>query len=197
MKRPALYIIIGIVIIGGALLLAGRTQKPQAPAPQPAPAINPPTNNKVTSTPMQLTSSAFNNGEPLPMEYSCDGSGEAPPLSADNIPPKAQTLALILEDPDAPNGTFTHWIVWNLPPSAKTITASNLPKGAEQGMNDFGKVGYGAPCPPSGSHRYTFTLFALDEPLDLKSGTKAARFKQALTGHVLEEATLTGYYQRR
>jgi len=105
------------------------------------------------------------------------------------VPPRAKSLALILTDPDAPAGTFTHWLVWNIPPSSPTVAGM-------LGINDFGNGAYGGPCPPSGEHRYLFTLYALDSELTLPSTAKRAQVEQAMQGHVIAQATLTGKYRK-
>jgi hypothetical protein len=148
----------------------------------------------------KLTSTAFAAGEAIPERYSCDGKNVSPPLAWSGAPAAAKSFVLIVDDPDAPGGTFTHWIVFNLPAETRSLAegvqASALPAGAGQGVNDFGKAGYGGPCPPSGSHRYIHHLYALDAKLgDLKKPGRQ-QIDTALKGHVLAEATLMGTYQR-
>lgn len=151
---------------------------------------------------MNIESSAFADGAEMPKAHTCDGTDHSPPLMFADVPAAAKSLALIVEDPDAPGGTFTHWLLYNLPPRTKFLpdglakTQFAL-KGAAQGMNDFGALGYGGPCPPPGSpHRYVFTLYALNAPLTLKPGATKADLLEAMEGRVLEEAKLTGAYQR-
>jgi len=115
---------------------------------------------------MKVTSSAFQQGANIPSKFTCDGANTNPPLQISDVPAEAKSLVLIVDDPDAPSGLFTHWAVWNISPQATTIAEGSTPKGA-QGTNDFGKSGYGGPCPPSGAHRYYFRVFALDRELDL------------------------------
>src|SRR6266481_5123903 len=110
---------------------------------------------------MRITSSAFQEGASTPSKFTCDGAGTSPPLQIADVPSGAKSLALIVDDPDAPSGLFTHWTVWNISPQTSTIGEGSTPQGV-QGTNDFGKAGYGGPCPPSGTHRYYFRIFALD-----------------------------------
>jgi hypothetical protein len=151
---------------------------------------------------MQLTSKAFDTGKEIPLKYSCDGADISPPLTIEDVPDGAQTLALICEDPDAPVGVFDHWIIFNIPPQAPQL-AEGIPTEAEhssgfrQGTNDFGRVGYGGPCPPDGEHRYFFRLYALDTELDLPAGSTSKKDLQAaMEGHILAETELMGTYKR-
>ncbi|MGB5197246.1 MAG: YbhB/YbcL family Raf kinase inhibitor-like protein, partial [Candidatus Deferrimicrobium sp.] len=123
---------------------------------------------------LQFTSQAFPNNGMIPPEYTCDGANVNPPLTVRNAPAKSGSLALIVDDPDAPRGTWVHWVVWNMGADTKDIPANSVPTGALQGTNDFGKQGYGGPCPPSGTHRYFFKLYALDISLALKTGATKA-----------------------
>ena len=121
---------------------------------------------------MKITSSAFQEGGNIPSKFTCDGSDTSPPLQITGIPSEAKSLVLIADDPDAPGGLFTHWLVWNIPPQTNSIAEGSAPKGV-QGTNDFGKSGYRGPCPPPGTHRYSFKIFALDRELDLRVWCKA------------------------
>lgn len=153
-----------------------------------------------------LRSPAFTEGGLIPKVPTCDGKDSSPPLAWSGVPEPARSLALICEDPDAPAGTFTHWIVFDLPADVKELGEGipprdrvNLGSGvgvARQVTNDFGKFGYGGPCPPSGTHRYAFRLYALDTKLDLDAGIKRDRLLRAMRGHVLAEGRLTGRYSR-
>jgi Raf kinase inhibitor-like YbhB/YbcL family protein len=144
----------------------------------------------------KLTSRAFANGEAIPKRFTCDGKNVSPPLAWSGAPTGSQSFTLVVDDPDAPSGTFTHWIVFNLPAGTSSLaprmTAAKLPAGAEQGVNDFGKPGYGGPCPPSGEHRYIHHLYALDTKLTGLSQPRRQQIDEALKGHVLGEATLMG-----
>jgi len=145
---------------------------------------------------MKITSSAFREGESIPSKFTCDGGDTSPPLQIGDVSSGAKTLALIADDPDAPGGLFTHWLVWNIPPQTNSIEEGSAPKGL-QGTNDFGKSGYGAPCPPSGVHRYYFRVFALDRELDLRSGAKRSQLDAAMKGHVIAQGELIGRYAKK
>jgi hypothetical protein len=145
---------------------------------------------------MNITSSAFQNGGNIPSKFSCDGPNTSPPLQISDIPGGAKSLVLIVDDPDAPSGLFTHWMIWNISPQTTTIAEGNAPKGVH-GTNDFGKSGYGGPCPPSGTHRYYFKVFALDRELDLPAGAKRAQLDAAMKGHVIAQGELMGRYSRK
>lgn len=144
---------------------------------------------------MKITSSAFQEGANIPSKFTCDGADTSPPLQIADIPSGAKSLALIVDDPDAPGGLFTHWTVWNIPPQTSAVGEGSAPKGV-QGTNDFGKSGYGGPCPPSGTHRYYFKIFALDRELDLPFGAKRGPVNEALKGHVIAQGELMGRYSR-
>ena len=145
---------------------------------------------------MKIASSAFREGESIPSKFTCDGGDTSPPLQIGDVPSGAKTLALIADDPDAPGGLFTHWLVWNIPPQTNSIGEGSAPKGL-QGTNDFGKSGYSGPCPPPGTHRYSFKIFALDRELDLRSGAKRSEVNAAMKGHVIAQGELVGRYARR
>jgi Raf kinase inhibitor-like YbhB/YbcL family protein len=145
---------------------------------------------------MKITSSAFQQGGNIPSKFSCDGANTSPPLQISDVPSGAKSLVLVVDDPDAPSGLFTHWTVWNIPPQTSTIAEGSTPKGV-QGTNDFGKSGYGGPCPPSGAHRYYFKIFALDRDLDLPSGAKRSQLDAAMKGHVIAQGQLMGRYARK
>jgi Raf kinase inhibitor-like YbhB/YbcL family protein len=151
--------------------------------------------------PLQVTSTAFANGELITPQYTCDSTNRAPPLHWSGQPQATASFALLCEDPDAPRGLFTHWIVYQLPPATSQLaegagTTSELPQGTLQGKNDFGKLGYGGPCPPSGTHRYFFKVYALDRALQLAAGATRTQLLQAMKGHILAEGQLMGRYQR-
>jgi len=146
---------------------------------------------------MKITSPAFQQGGSIPSKLTCDGSDTSPPLRIEQIPGDAKSLALIADDPDAPSGLFTHWIAWNIDPKTTDIAEGDAPSDAVQGQNDFGKSGYGGPCPPSGIRRYLFKIFALDRQLDLPAGAKRAQLDAAMKGHVLAQGELMGRYSRK
>ena len=145
---------------------------------------------------MKITSSAFQEGGNIPSKFTCDGGDNSPPLQISEIPSSAKSLALVVDDPDAPSGLFTHWIVWNISPQTNGIAEGTAPKGV-QGTSDLGKSGYGGPCPPSGTHRYYFKIFALDRELNLPSGTKRNQLDAAIKGHVVAQGELMGRYSRK
>ena len=144
---------------------------------------------------MKITSEFEHNGN-IPSVYTCDGQDLAPVLTISEVPASTQELVLIVDDPDAPMGTWVHWLLYNLPANTSTIDNKNLPVEAKQGMTDFGRASWGGPCPPSGTHRYFFKLYALDKKLDLPSGVKKSDLEKALNGHVIEQTELIGLYKR-
>jgi len=140
-----------------------------------------------------LTSSAFVANQKIPKKYTCEGEAISPPLTIEGVPTEAKTLALICEDPDAVNGTFDHWVAWNIPASTTEIV-ENKPLGTE-GLNSARRNGYYPPCPPSGSHRYIFKVYALDAQLNLSPNSKKKGLKDAMQGHILAEGELIGLYR--
>jgi Raf kinase inhibitor-like YbhB/YbcL family protein len=151
---------------------------------------------------IQITSSAFQDGGLIPAKYTCDGADVSPPLQWDNVPQSAKSIALICDDPDAPMGTFVHWVLFNLPAETRQLAEKvaadkTLPSGARQGTSGFGRVGYGGPCPPSGTHRYFFKIYALDTTLDLPAGARKSDLLKVMQGHILAQGQLVGKYKRR
>jgi Raf kinase inhibitor-like YbhB/YbcL family protein len=150
---------------------------------------------------IKLTSTVFTEGAIIPRPYTCDGPNVSPSLRWENVPAAARTLALICDDPDAPSGTFVHWVLYNLPADAKGLI-ENVPKqeklagGGLQGMNSFRETGYDGPCPPNGAHRYYFKLYALDAELSLETQATKEQLLKAMEGHVIGEGQLMGEYQR-
>ena len=145
---------------------------------------------------LKLSSTAFQSNGFIPSKYTCDGRDVNPPLVIENVPPGTKSLALIVDDPDAPMGTWVHWVSWNIDPDIKEIKENDTPIGAVAGINDFNKKSYGGPCPPSGTHRYFFKLYALDKALDLPSGANKAAVEKAMKGHVISETQIIGLYKR-
>jgi Raf kinase inhibitor-like YbhB/YbcL family protein len=151
---------------------------------------------------LKVSSSAFEEGGLIPPKYTCDGENVSPPLEWENVPEGAKSIALISDDPDAPMGTWVHWVLFNLPGETKEL-AENIPSdktltnGARQGTNDFSKIGYGGPCPPSGTHRYFFKVYALDGQIDLPAGATKPELLRAMQGHILSQGQLIGKYKRR
>lgn len=152
--------------------------------------------------PLSLTSSAFQDGQSIPVRFTCSGDDTSPALDWKGVPSQARSLALIVDDPDAPAGTWVHWVIFNIPIAASGLPESvparkELADGSRQGLNDFRKVGYGGPCPPPGNaHRYFFKLYALDLWLDLAAGATKAGLERAMSGHVLAETRLIGSFKR-
>lgn len=144
---------------------------------------------------MQLTSSAFLNQSPIPSLYTCDGKNVSPPLSISGVPAKAQSLILLVEDPDAPVGIFDHWLVYDIDPKVTDIAEGTEPQGTH-GKGSANNLTYMGPCPPSGTHRYLFTIYALDTKLSLPQGATKLEVVNAMNGHVLEQAQLVGTYER-
>jgi len=151
---------------------------------------------------LSLSSPAFQEGEDIPITYTCDGQDISPPLTWGEPPPETQSFTVIMDDPDAPSGVFTHWLLFNLPVDSRELseaipTLNELANGALQGQNGFGTIGYGGPCPPAGhGHHYRFTIYALDRALDLVAGASRKQVIDAITGHILAWGQLTGMYQR-
>jgi Raf kinase inhibitor-like YbhB/YbcL family protein len=178
-KSPILILAMGLFLANGA------------------PALEPPKAN------MQLTSNAFKEGGPIPAKYTCDGKDMSPQLKWTNAPANVKSFALIADDPDAPAGTWVHWVLYDLPPTTTELAEDTpksqfLPGGAKQGLTDFRRPGYGGPCPPPGKpHRYFFKLYALDTLLELKPGATKKDVEGAMQNHVVGQAQLMGTYQRR
>lgn len=144
-----------------------------------------------------VTSPTFGEKEHIPRLYACDGEDINPPLVIRGIPRGTGSLALVVDDPDAPTGTWVHWVVWNIRPDTKEIKENSVPKGAVQGVNDFKKHRYGGPCPPSGTHRYFFKLYALDAMISLGPNASKTELERKMKTHVLSEAHLVGLYKRK
>jgi len=150
---------------------------------------------------MKLQSTAFKDGEMIPGKYTCDGTNVSPPLSWNALPTGTKSLVLICDDPDAPGGTWVHWVYYDIPPETKGLPENVAPlqhpqSGGVQGKNDFRKIGYGGPCPPGGTHRYYFKIYALDVMLALPPGVTKAEVLKAMEGHILDKTALTGKYKR-
>jgi Raf kinase inhibitor-like YbhB/YbcL family protein len=146
---------------------------------------------------MIIESPAFENGQKIPKLYTCDDKNVNPPLVFTEVPKEAVSLVLIVDDPDAPMGTWVHWTVWNISPDLGGVHEQDQFQGAIEGMTDFGRTGYGGPCPPGGEHRYHFRLSALDTTLDLEPNTRVEDLRQAMEGHVIDRAEIVGTYRRK
>ena len=164
------------------------------------------TNNNVqigkdNMTGVTISSTAFSHGSLIPPQYTCDGANISPPLQWSGLPPSTKALALIVDDPDAPAKTWVHWVLYDLPGSRSGLPENvrpqeKLPDGGKQGTNDFKKIGYGGPCPPSGTHRYFFKLYALDTETSLNPGATKDELLKAIEGHVVAQGELVGKYKR-
>jgi len=214
--------VVMLLVISQACMLpslsvpADAAYTPQTALLQPPPAteeLSQPTASETPSTPLAspspeptlqrsriaLWSSAFNYGTAIPAMYTCDGQDVSPALSWTEPPPESQSFALIMEDPDSPGGTWDHWVIFNIPSTARGLSASmpttgQLSDGSVQGTNSWGGTGYRGPCPPSGNHRYIFRLYALDILLALQQGATKSQVLQAMQGHILESAEWYGTY---
>lgn len=152
-------------------------------------------NNKIKI--MKLTSPVFKNNENIPAKYTCDGENVSPSLEISEVPENAKSLVLIVDDPDAPMGIWVHWIVWNISPKIQKIEENSVPDGAVEGKTNFGKPGFGGPCPPSGVHHYHFKLYALDEEkLNISPNSDKLELEKEINGRILAEAELVGLYSR-
>jgi Raf kinase inhibitor-like YbhB/YbcL family protein len=190
--------IIGALLLSNAIACGSRQQSAHPPEISQASVSNPSPQQK---SELKLTSSAFKEGEAIPRGYTCNGANVSPPLEWTGMPKTAKTIAIIADDPDAPAGTWVHWVVYNLPAEGlglieNTPQTETLNGGGLQGKNDFGKIGYGGPCPPSGTHRYFFKFYVLDSELPLKSGATKAEVEKAMEGHIAGQAQLMGKYHR-
>src|SRR6266542_7053683 len=185
-----------ISVIGSFALLVlmfpGCASRPQSITQEP-PASKP----KEDKMEIKLTSAAFKEGQTIPRQYTCDGANVSPPLEWSGLPTTAKTVAIVCDDPDAPAGTWVHWVLYNLPADKiglveNTPATENLSGGGMQGTNDFKKIGYGGPCPPSGTHRYFFKLYALESELSLKPGATKADVEKGMEGHIVSQGQLMG-----
>lgn len=147
---------------------------------------------------MKISSPAFDNGVLIPSKYTCDGQNINPPLVIEEVPSEAKSLVLVVDDPDAPMGTWVHWTIWNIDPGTREIPENTVPKGAVEGKTSFGKPGYGGPCPPSGTHRYFFKIYALDVPsLNLNSSATVKDLVKSMQDHILDSGEFFGTYSRQ
>src|SRR5215469_1304123 len=156
-----------------------------------------------TAMNIQITSTAFTDGNPIPTEFTCDGSDVSPDLKWSGAPDGTKSVALICDDPDAPGGTFVHWVIYGIPAGENQLpkavpSTPTLPSGARQGKNGFGTTGYRGPCPPrGGAHRYFFRLYALDAAIDAPAGASRAQIDAAMKGHIIAQGQVMGKYQRK
>lgn len=200
MKAAAQICLIALILPAFSACQKGNSPAPQNTA-QPTPTAAPNASPALKAA-IKITSAAFSDNGMMPPKYTCDGENISPPLKWEGVPEKARTLALIADDPDAPNGTWTHWVLFNLSASARELPENILPEKqpasvASQGTNDFKKIGYGGPCPPGGTHRYFFKLYALDAELKLDAGATKDELLKAMEGHILAEGQLVGKYEKK
>ena len=208
---PSIQVLIGILSACGAPQAEGKPAEPTEPAAVPyAPAraasVGAPLETSVAEEieedmGLTLTSTAFDEGGAIPSKYSCDGDDISPPLAWTDPPPRTQSFALILDDPDAPGGIWVHWVLFNIPATARALSEAIPPDtiladGSVHGTSNFNSLGYGGPCPPGGTHRYFFKLYALDAVLDLEAGANKADLEAAMQSHTLALAELMGTYGR-
>ena len=150
--------------------------------------------NLISQENMKITSSAFEAYQLIPPKYTCDGEDINPPLTIEGVPAEAKSLVLIMDDPDSPSGNWDHWLVWNINPQTNEIKENSVPVGAILGINDFNKLEYGGPCPGSGTHRYSFRIYALDNVLNLEQGAGKSALEKAMTSHIIGQVELIGKY---
>jgi hypothetical protein len=181
-------IILALLIIGGIFIF----YKLQKRSAQPPISLT-----QIQQKNMKLTSPVFENNGAIPQKYTCDGENINPPLKISEVPEGAKSLALIVDDPDAPMGTWVHWLVWNIDPSASSIDENSVPAGTTEGMNSSKTNSYIGPCPPSGIHHYHFKLYALDKMIDLNNSSTKENLEKAMEGHILDWVELFGLYQRK
>lgn len=179
-----------IIVLGLVSLCCAACAPSMTPSDQTV--QNPPIATNPTT--MQITSSAFAAGAMIPVKYSCKGESVNPPLTISNVPTGATSLALVVDDPDAPSGTWTHWTVWNIAPTTATVVENSIPQDAVQGTNSAKNNFYQGPCPPSGTHRYFFKLYALDTMLELPASADVAALNASMAGHILASAELMGTF---
>ena len=198
MKNTKTVIIAGIIfvlVVFGAIIyykmaIEGRQQVSITSS------VSVTTEESLTQKNMKILSTAFENNAQIPSKYTCDAENVSPPLEISDVPEGVVSLALLVDDPDAPVGDWVHWIIWNIPPTTTEIAENTAPQGVE-GTTDFDKTGWGGPCPPSGTHHYHFKLYALDQDLDLPTTAKKADLLKAIEGHILDQTELVGLYQRQ
>jgi Raf kinase inhibitor-like YbhB/YbcL family protein len=178
-----------IILLAGGIILIRRNSNNNINTSKPQTNVN-----DQTLANMKITSSAFKNNENVPSKYTCDGNNINPPLTFSDVPKNTKSLVLIVDDPDAPAGIWTHWTLWNIPPDTQIIPEGSEPSSTVQGKTSFGTNKYGGPCPPSGTHHYYFKLYALDSVLNLSEKTDSGNLQKAMSGHVIEQTQLVGLY---
>jgi len=194
MKRTAFYLLLTIILLAACTPSAPGVSEP------PEQTITDPLAMEEAGS-MELTSSAFSQGQSIPDKFSCKGEDVSPVLSWGEPPAGTQSFAFIMDDPDAPAGTWDHWVLFNIPASARGLpegypSDTSLADGSMSGNNSWGTTGYGGPCPPSGTHRYFFKLYALDETLGISAGASKGELEKAMVGHILAQGELMGTFTR-
>ena len=187
--QKLVIILIILVLIGGGIFLYFSKNLQRSENGNPQSKLNLP---KI----MKLNSSAFEDNQSIPAKYTCDGEDISPPFDISEVPTETKSLVLIIDDPDAPMGTWDHWIIWNVDSSVSQIKENEVPSGAVEGLNSFKKQSYGGPCPPSGIHHYHFKLYALNKKLELDSSSRKKEVEKEMAGFILDQAELIGLYQR-
>jgi Raf kinase inhibitor-like YbhB/YbcL family protein len=185
MSRPRIVVLTAALAIAG--LLGGCGFVNAGKNDDEVPAIEAPTS-------LTVTSSAFDNGGAIPREFTCKGANTSPPLAWSGVPNDARSVALVVDDPDAPSGTYIHWVVYNIDPAQSSIAAGQVPTGAAQARNGGGHLGYTGPCPPSGTHHYRFSVYVLRSPLTVPAGGDPGRVLVAIRGKTTARGTLTGTF---
>jgi hypothetical protein len=188
MKNVKIFGLIVIIAVMVGVYIIGVINKKN-----PMPTVS----NSFKNSSLKITSSAFSDNSLISSKYTCDGENVSPPLSFSGVPQSAKSLALIVDDPDAPGGTWIHWVIWNINPDLKEVPENAAGDIGVEGVSSFGKIGYGGPCPPSGTHRYFFKLYALDAELDLPAETTAPGLSKAMENHIIGYAELVGLYSRK
>jgi len=186
-STKTIIILTAIILISASFAIIRLTISPKKYIP----------NQNTPSNTMKLSSPSFENNGYIPPKYTCDGQNISPELEISDIPENAKSLALIVDDPDAPAGDWVHWLVWNINPGTAKIGEGEIPQNSIQGLNDFGKNNYGGPCPPSGTHRYQFKLYALDINLSLPQTAGKKDLLRAIDTHIIEQTMLIGLYSRQ
>lgn len=153
-------------------------------------------NNLAVNNMLKITSPDFNNNDYIPQKFACDGQSQRPVISISGVPEGAKSLAMIMDDPDAPNGTFVHWVVANIPTNTESLE-NKLPEGSIEGQNSIKKIGWISPCPPTGTHHYHFKLYALDIMLDFSSNDNKQTLLDLMNGHIIENTEMIGLYEKK
>jgi Raf kinase inhibitor-like YbhB/YbcL family protein len=191
MKRNIFYLLVTVILLSACA--------PSAPSTPEQTITDPLAMEEAVS--IEITSNAFTQGQPIPAKYTCTGENISPALSWGEPPAGTQSFALIMDDPDAPGGTWVHWVLFNIPASARSLPEAfpkdkTLPDGSMSGNSSFGGPGYGGPCPPSGTHRYFFKLYALDEMPAISAGANKGELEKAMVGHILAQGELMGTFSK-